>query len=66
MLQSNIIIFTKIELEVHQPTPATIFNNITSFSVALEGKPLKLECQASGSPVPSIYWRREGSGMYHR
>jgi len=66
MFQSNIIIFTKIELEVHKPTRPTIFNNMTSISVVVKGKPLKMECHASGSPIPSVYWIREDNGMYHR
>jgi len=59
MHQSNNIIFTKIELEVRKQTPVTIFNNITSMLVVMEGKSLTLECHASGFPEPTIYWRRE-------
>jgi len=58
LLQSNNVIFTNRELEVHGPTHPTIFDNMTSLSVVMEGRPLKLECYASGYPQPSIYWTR--------
>jgi len=72
LLQSNNVIFTNRELEVHETTHPTIFNNMTSLSVVIEGRPLKLECHASGFPIPKIYWIRENSEilftgeLYHR
>jgi len=72
ILGPNKTISAETELVVRGPVSPKIFN-ITKPLVVTEGMPFKLECYASGSPVPIIYWRREGTitllstgGLFHR
>jgi len=61
LYRSENLIFNKIELIVRESTPPRMFNNMTTTSVVMEGRPLILECYASGFPEPTIYWGRENN-----
>jgi neuronal growth regulator 1 len=43
--------------------PPVIADNSTRSQVASEGQSVKLECYASGYPMPVIYWRRENNAI---
>lgn len=64
MLESNNTIFAETELIMLEKIPPTILNNMTKSLIVMEGRPIKLECYANGSPTPSVFWKREDNAMF--
>lgn len=54
-------IFAEVELEVRRPP--IISDNSTRSLIVMEDQQIKLECYASGFPMPRISWRRENNAL---
>lgn len=54
-------IFAEVELIVRQPP--TISDSSARSLIVFEGKSVKLECYASGYPLPKIWWRRANNAV---